>query len=132
MSLDVSRDGLGALTLFVHDVREVTAFYSEVLRLREVFRDDVSTAFALGSSVLNVLQVSAASEVVAPARPEVIGSTPRMLLSLWVDDLDARCQELQDRGVVLVNGPVDRPWGKRTASFADPAGAMWEIAQDIA
>jgi uncharacterized glyoxalase superfamily protein PhnB len=38
---------------------------------------------------------------------------------------------VQERGVVLLNGPVDRSWGKRTAAFVDPAGAVWEIAQDI-
>ena len=124
-------DGLGALTLFVEDVREVSAFYGDVLRLREVFHDDVSTVFDLGGTMLNVLQVAAASEVVAPARPEAVGRTPRMLLSLWVEDVDAVCQVLQERGVVLLNGPVDRPWGKRTAAFTDPAGAAWEIAQDI-
>ncbi len=54
-----------------------------------------------------------------------------MLLSLWVEDVDAACRELRDRGVVLLNGPVDRAWGKRTAAFADPAGAVWELAQDL-
>ena len=31
-------------------------------------------------------------------------------------------------GVELLNGPMDRPWGIRTASFKDPAGHIWEIA----
>jgi len=26
------------------------------------------------------------------------------------------------RGVALLNGPMNRPWGVRTASFADPGG----------
>jgi uncharacterized glyoxalase superfamily protein PhnB len=37
--------------------------------------------------------------------------------------------ELVRRGVTLLNGPMDRPWGLRTASFIDPAGVIWEIAQ---
>ena len=36
----------------------------------------------------------------------------------------------QSRGVELLNGPMDRPWGIRTAAFADPAGHIWEIAQE--
>lgn len=124
--------GLGALTLFVEDVTEAAAFYSGVLQLREVFRDDVSTVFQLGPTMLNVLQVAAAAEVVAPAQPEAVGATPRMLLSLWVEDVDAVVQALQERGLVLLNGPVDRPWGKRTAAFTDPAGLVWELAQDLA
>ncbi len=31
-------------------------------------------------------------------------------------------------GVVLLNGPMDRSWGIRTASFSDPGGHIWEIA----
>ena len=124
--------GLGALTLFVEDPSAVTAFYRDVLRLEAVYDDDVSTVFELGGTLLNVLAVSAASDAVAPARPVAVGESPQMLLSLWVGDVDAACQELQDRGVVLLNGPVDRAWGKRTAAFADPAGAVWELAQDIA
>ena len=39
--------------------------------------------------------------------------------------------ELAGRGVELLNGPVNRPWGVRTASFADPGGHIWEIAQEL-
>ena len=34
-----------------------------------------------------------------------------------------------DFGNTLINGPIDRPWGIRTACFADPAGHIWEIAK---
>jgi len=40
-----------------------------------------------------------------------------------------RCAELAARGVTLLNGPIDRPWGVRTASFQDPGGHIWEIAK---
>ena len=131
MRLDATATGLGALTMFVEDVQHVRAFYRDVLGLRAVFEDDVSIVFDLGGTTLNVLAVTAAADVVAPARPAAVGDMPRMLLSLWVEDVDAVCRDVQERGVVLLNGPVDRSWGKRTAAFADPAGAVWEIAQDI-
>ena len=131
MDLNATTEGLGALTLFVEETEPVTTFYREVLGLRAVFEDDVSTVFELGGTMLNVLTVTAAAEVVAPARPAVVGDAPRMLLSLWVTDVDAVCRDLHERRVVLLNGPVDRSWGKRTAAFTDPAGVVWEIAQDI-
>jgi len=31
--------------------------------------------------------------------------------------------------VTPLNGPIDRPWGIRTASFRDPGGHIWEIAR---
>ena len=52
---------------------------------------------------------------------------PRAVLTVEVDDVDAKCAELQELGVSLLNGPMDRPWGVRTASFRDPAGHIWEI-----
>lgn len=130
--MDAIADGLGALTLFVDDVPEAAVFYRDVLGLSAVWEDDTSTVFQLGATLLNVLEVGAAAAAVAPAQAAAVGSTPRMLLSLWVEDVDAVCQTLRERGVELLNGPVDRPWGKRTAAFPDPAGVVWEVAQDIA
>ncbi len=42
------------------------------------------------------------------------------------------CQELSNRGVELLNGPIDREWGMRTAAFEDPDGHVWEVAQQFA
>ena len=42
---------------------------------------------------------------------------------------DAVCARLTARGVTLLNGPMDRPWGIRTASFRDPGGHVWELAR---
>jgi uncharacterized glyoxalase superfamily protein PhnB len=33
--------------------------------------------------------------------------------------------------VSLLNGPIDRDWGMRTAAFADPDGHVWEVAQAL-
>lgn len=52
-----------------------------------------------------------------------------MVFTIGVDDVDAMCETLTTRGVKLINGPMDRPWGIRTASFADPDGYIWEIAK---
>ena len=43
----------------------------------------------------------------------------------------ATCAELAGHVVVLVNGPMDREWGIRRASFLDPGGHIWEIAQSL-
>ena len=78
--------------------------------------------------MINLLQIEAADELVAP--PAWRRATPgsRHVFTIEVADVDAMCAELAARGVTLLNGPMDRPWGIRTASFADPAGNIWEIA----
>ena len=48
-----------------------------------------------------------------------------------VEDVDAVCSERHARGVALLNGPMDRAWGVRTAAFADPDGHVWEVAAKL-
>src|SRR5256885_1618660 len=55
----------------------------------------------------------------------------RSQLTIFVDDVDRVCQEITSRGATLINGPMNRPWGVRTACFADPDGHVWEVAQSV-
>jgi uncharacterized glyoxalase superfamily protein PhnB len=78
--------------------------------------------------LINLLDVSEAPELIRPAAVAGADSGARMQFTIEVDDVDAMCVELSRRGVELLNGPMDRPWGIRTACFRDPAGHIWEIA----
>ena len=49
---------------------------------------------------------------------------------LWVY-ADAVCADLAERGVSIISGPLDRPWGMRSAAFLDPDGYVWEVSADI-
>ena len=121
--------GIGAITLFVEDLAAATRFYQEVFGLPVMFEDDDSTVFDFENTMINLLKTPAARELVEPAAvaPREAGS--RLQLTIAVDDVDAMCAELVRRGVRLLNGPIDRPWGVRTASFVDPGGHIWEIAK---
>jgi catechol 2,3-dioxygenase-like lactoylglutathione lyase family enzyme len=121
--------GIGAITLFVEDLAAAKQFYRDVFGLPVKFEDDDSAVFDLGSTLINLLQTTAAQELIKPAvvAPREVGS--RLQLTVEVDDVDAMCAELARRGVDLLNGPMDRPWGVRTASFIDPGGHIWEIAK---
>jgi uncharacterized glyoxalase superfamily protein PhnB len=39
--------------------------------------------------------------------------------------------EIAGRGVRPLTGPADRDWDMRMATFADPGGNIWEIAQEL-
>ena len=123
--------GIGAITLFTEDLPGSKAYYTDVFGLKQVFEDDVSVAFRFNGTIINVLAVSAAADLVAPATVGAPGGGPRLEFTVEVDDVDAVAAELATRGVTLLNGPMDRPWGLRTASFADPAGHVWEIAHGL-
>jgi catechol 2,3-dioxygenase-like lactoylglutathione lyase family enzyme len=120
--------GVGAITLFVEDLATSKAFYAEVFGLPMIHEDDDSAVFDFGNAVINLLRTAAATELIEPATPGGPGDGPRVQLTLQVADVDAVSAGLATRGVELLNGPMDRPWGIRTASFRDPAGHVWEIA----
>jgi catechol 2,3-dioxygenase-like lactoylglutathione lyase family enzyme len=121
--------GIDAITLFVEDLPAAREFYQEVFHLPIFFEDDNSAVFQFGETVINLLDVRQAPELIEPGvvAPSEAGS--RAVFTLSVDDVDAMCGELAKRGVDLLNGPMDRPWGIRTASFRDPGGHIWEIAK---
>jgi lactoylglutathione lyase len=85
--------------------------------------------FRFGGTLVNLLEATEAPGLVEPAPVASRDAGVRFQFTLGVDDVDATAEELRRRGVELLNGPIDRPWGIRTASFRDPGGHIWEIAQ---
>ena len=120
--------GVGAITLFVEDVGAARAFYLEAFELPVHFEDDASCVFAFGPTLVNLLAVSEAPELIDPAPVGGPSDGARAMLTVDVADVDAVVARLAARGIGLLNGPVDRPWGPRTAAFRDPDGHVWEIA----
>lgn len=120
---------IGAITLFVEDLPATKAFYAEQWGLPVHYEDGVSAVFAFGSTLINLLQATEAPDLIAPALVAPRSAGSRMQFTLEVDDVDSMAAELVARGVELLNGPMDRPWGIRTAAFTDPAGHIWEIAK---
>lgn len=117
-----------AITLFVEDLDDTKRFYQEVFAQPVVFEDENSAAFKFGNLIVNLLVDTEAPELIGPAIVSDAAAGARFQLTITVDDVDAVCAELARRGVALVNGPLDRPWGIRTACFRDPAGHVWEVA----
>jgi catechol 2,3-dioxygenase-like lactoylglutathione lyase family enzyme len=119
---------ISAITLFVEDLEVSKQFYRDVFDSELKFEDEASAVFAFGSTLVNLLRTTAAEELIGPAVVAPPDTGSRLQFTLDVDDVDAMCTELERRGVRLINGPMDRPWGVRTACFADPGGHIWEIA----
>ncbi|MGW6054219.1 VOC family protein [Streptomyces sp. NPDC055189] len=120
--------GIKAITLFTEDLAATKEFYREVFALPVHWENENSAVFQFGDTLINLLDSTAGPELIEPASvaPREAGS--RLVFTLAVDDVDATCALLAARGVELLNGPMDRPWGIRTASFRDPGGHLWEIA----
>ena len=120
---------ISAITLFVEDLDATKRFYTEVFGLPIHYEDADSAVFNFGNTLINLLKTTAAGELIEPAPIARREAGSRVVLTITVEDVDALCAELTARGVELLNGPIDRPWGIRTASFVDPGGHIWEIAK---
>ena len=129
MSSLLNNVSVGAITIFTEDLARSRDFYVQTFGKSVIFEDENSAVFKFGETVINVLAVSAAPELVEPGIVAPAGAGIRAVMSVEVNDVDAVCAELAQRGVALLNGPMNRPWGLRTASFTDPGGHVWEIAQ---
>lgn len=117
-----------AVTLFVDDLAETERFYHEVFGMPLVHKDADAVAYRFPNMIVNLLATGAAPELIAPAPVGPAGTPARMMLTLEVDDVDDFAKHLRALGVPILNGPMDRPWGPRTLTFADPSGHCWELS----
>jgi catechol 2,3-dioxygenase-like lactoylglutathione lyase family enzyme len=122
---------IAVITLFVEDLQHSKLFYQDVFGLSAVFEDENCAVFDFGNMSVNLLEISAAHGLIEPAVVAKREAGSRFQFTVHVDDVDAVCAELDKRGIMLLNGPMNRAWGIRTASFTDPGGYIWEIAQGL-
>ena len=126
-----SLKSVGAITMFIDDTTRSKAFYEQVFGVKAVYEDEDAVAFQFENMIVNLLRVPAAHELIAPAPVGDADAPRRFQLTIEVEDTDAVCEQLAARGAELLNGPMDREWGLRTAAFTDPDGHIWEVAAKI-
>jgi lactoylglutathione lyase len=121
-----------AMVLFVRDLDKCKMFYQDVLELQIKESGSDFAGFSIGGQYFLLLEISAAAHMISEEALELkIGEGPRGLLAVSVEDIDAVYEALKARGVTFLKPPTDQHWGLRTAYFADPEGAVWEINQPI-
>ncbi len=119
---------VGAVTLIVNDLDASKTFYSAAFGTAVIYENDDSVVFKFGETLINALHRSSADELLAPSAAGTADQPPKVVFTVQVPDTDTYCGKLAEKGIELLNGPMTRPWGPRTASFADPDGHVWEIA----
>ena len=122
---------VGAITMFIEDKERAKSFYEAAFDVEPVYEDENAVAFEFENMVVNLLLTSQAHDLIGPAAVARRESGARLQLTIWVEDADAVCEDVTNRGVELLNGPIDRPWGMRTAAFTEPDGHIWEVAAKI-
>ncbi len=122
---------LGGVSLVQERLAEAKAFYTEAFELQAVFEDEDNVVFKIGETVVHLLGVGAAPDLIGPGPVAAQSAGHRAQLAIQVDDVDNLCRQLVQRGVRILSGPMDRPWGIRTANFEDPGGHLWEVWTDL-
>jgi hypothetical protein len=64
--VSTSLKSVGAITLFVEDPRRSQAFYQEVFDLPVIWEDEDSAAFRFENTIVNLLEIPAARDLIEP------------------------------------------------------------------
>jgi len=128
-------DGYPRLTpyLSVDGASDAIAFYKDVFGAAERFRLDgpdgrVGHAeLEIGNSVLMLSDEWPEGGIRAPG---AYGGTP-VMLSLYVDDVDATVQRAVDRGATVLRPVEDQFYGDRSGQLTDPWGHRWSVATHV-
>src|SRR5690242_19872585 len=91
--------GLFAITLFTENLEQTKQFYQQVFGLPIDFEGPTSAVFKFGATLINLLQITQANELIEPALVATRASGSHFVLTITVDDVDAMCDELASRGV---------------------------------
>lgn len=130
--MTASLKAINVVTLFVEDEQRSKEFYERVFGVSVADEGHGTIIFKLDNLFLRLLRRDEAeSEMLGqvPVGDPASGATVQ--LAMFVDDADALCAQLIEQGVPIVYGPVDRPWGVRSAGFRDPDGHLWQFGSDI-
>ena len=102
---------VNVVTLFVEDAQRSKDFYERVFEVAAVDEEEGTVIFKLDNLFLRLLtRGKAEKEMLGQVPVAESGSGASSQLAIFVDDADALCAELAERGVSIVYGPIDL-WG---------------------
>ncbi len=107
---------LYVVRVFVDDWDRACEFYEKKLKLPLTFKDSTLGWAQFGEPGLGIERVDENDEEGRSLVGRFLG------VSLQVDDIEAKYQELIEQGVEFTGPPERQPWGGSLAHFKDSAG----------
>jgi len=105
------------LAYFTENIQQMADFYRGLLGAEPVAKSDAMAIFMNGETKIFIHLKYAPAEGELPADSHI---------AFAVEDVDATCEALMQRGLTLEVPPQDYYWG-RSAYLRDPDGHMVEI-----
>ena len=106
------------------DIERLLGFYTGLLGAEEHFRyPEEGPVFYVGLELGGSELGLSSDDGVSPGDPG------RMLLSIEVDDVDARLAQVEALGGQATSGANDMPWGQRVAHIKDPDGKVVNLTR---
>ncbi len=106
------------------DLRRMRRFYSEVMGFTIAYERDDWVRFQF---VEVALALRPYDERLFGGMPNERSGSVQLAFRVARDDVDGCHQELEARGVRILDPPKDQSWGHRTLYFADPESNVLEI-----
>lgn len=119
-------DKLFAVCLIVEDFDKSLAFYRDTLGLTVNANEGGFANFRLGETELAIFQKNAATAMF-PAK--FIKPSGGLVIGFQVDNLNASCKALTEKGVEFFEGPKTTAWGQKVAYLHDPDGNTLELSE---
>lgn len=121
---------LSVVTVGARDLPLLRRFYRGLGWAEVPGSGDEWAGFLLGGVLLALYPLTELAAEAAPGEVEVRGWGGITLASNVdsAEQVDAGFAGALAAGATAIAAPQDRPWGGRSAYFADPEGHRWEIA----
>ena len=115
--------------IFARRLPAMREFYEKILRFplhREL--GDKWIEYRVGS---NILALTERGLLFDDPSPPAGALSLQLAFRVAPGEVAACAGTLEERGVRIVSGPTDQPWGHRTLFFRDPDGNVLEIYAEI-
>lgn len=120
-------NGIFRVQMYTKQYARLCRFYEDILQLpvllsRETSEDDRVRVYGAASGQIEVIYAPDWMEF-----PESNGLT----LQMQVEDVDAYCERITEKGYAIKRGPQNQFWGHRNAKIVDPGGIELTVYSEI-